>query len=79
MKLAVQNCLESQNRASSGLDGYETQWVRLWCGGWDSNPRSPTAAGPKPASFDRSDTPASDKRVSNNFLLNNRDKSLSFS
>ena len=59
MKLAAQNCLESQNRASSGLDCYaETQWVRLWCGGWGSNPRSPTAAGPKPASFDHSDTPA---------------------
>ncbi len=28
------------------------------CGGWGSNPRSPTTTGPKPVSFDHSDTPA---------------------
>src|SRR5438309_8963598 len=26
-----------------------------WCGGWDSNPRTPTGQGPKPCAFKRCD------------------------
>ena len=29
----------------------------LWCGGWDSNPRRPSPAGPKPAPFDLARAP----------------------
>src|SRR5213593_2327389 len=24
----------------------------IWCGGWDSNPRTPTGQGPEPCAFD---------------------------
>ncbi len=30
---------------------------RLWCGGWDLNPRRPTPAGPQPAPFDLARAP----------------------
>ena len=30
---------------------------KLWCGGWDLNPRRPTPAGPKPAPFDLARAP----------------------
>jgi hypothetical protein len=30
---------------------------RVWCGGWDLNPRTPTRQGPKPCSFDQTGRP----------------------
>ena len=44
----------------------------LWCGGRGSNPRRPTPVGPKPTSFDHSDTPAPRPRltVSGRGILN---------
>ncbi len=45
--------LELARRGIYSLEGLR----RLWCGGWDLNPRRPTPAGPKPAPFDLARAP----------------------
>ena len=35
----------------------QAELEKLWCGGWDLNPRRPTPAGPKPAPFDLARAP----------------------
>ena len=42
--------------ARRGINNLE-ELMRVWCGGWDLNPRRPTPAGPKPAPFDLARAP----------------------
>ena len=46
----------NQNSKSLFFNNQKSKLVK--CGGWGSNPRTPTRQGPKPCSFDHSDTPA---------------------